>query len=87
VPFSLSSASGDQIYLSAADPLGNLTGYRSAVDFGPAANGISFGRYETSVGRDFTAMTHRTFGADSPLLAEFRAGTGLPNAAPLVDRS
>ncbi len=85
VPFSLSSANGDQVYLSAAAGAGNLTGYRSSVDFGPAANGVSFGRYETSVGRDFTAMKQRTFGVDSPgTVAAFRTGTGLPNSAPLV---
>lgn len=84
-PFSLSSANGDQIYLSAADAAGNLTGYRSAVEFDAAANGVSFGRYETSVGRDFPALLQRTFGADNPAtLAEFRAGNGLPNAAPRV---
>jgi hypothetical protein len=84
-PFSLSSANGDQIYLSAADVAGNLTGYRSFVEFDAAANGVSFGRYETSLGRDFPALLARTFGADNPATpAEFRAGNGLPNAAPRV---
>jgi hypothetical protein len=83
VPFSLSSSEGDQVYLSAADALGNLTGYRSTVDFDAAANGVSFGRYETSVGRDFTAMLGRTFGQDNPASeAQFRQGTGLPNTGP-----
>ncbi len=85
VPFSLSSANGDQVYLSAADANGNLTGYQSRVDFGPAENGVSFGRYETSVGRDFTAMAERTFGMDSPAtVGQFRSGTGLVNSAPRV---
>src|SRR6185295_5910263 len=42
--FSLSSAKGDQIYLSAADTNGTLTGFRGTVDFGAAQNGVSFGR-------------------------------------------
>jgi len=84
-PFSLSSANGDQIYLSAADGAGNLTGYRSFVEFDASANGVSFGRYETSVGRDFPALMARTFGADNPATqAEFRTGNGLPNTAPRV---
>jgi hypothetical protein len=85
VPFSLSSANGDQVYLSAADASGNLTGYRSAVSFDAAANGVSFGRYETSVGRDFPALLTRTLGQDEPAdLVQFRTGTGLVNTAPRV---
>jgi hypothetical protein len=80
-PFSLSSASGDQVYLSAADAAGNLTGYRSPVDFDAAANAVSFGRYETSLGWDFPPLAARTFGQDSPTdVAQFRQGTGLSNA-------
>lgn len=84
-PFSLSSTSGDEIYLSAADAAGNLTGYRSAVEFDAAFNGVPFGRYETSVGRDFPALLARTFGVDNPATnEEFRTGNGLPNALPLL---
>src|SRR4029453_4472535 len=68
--FALSSANGDQIYLSAADPPGDLTGYRSVGRFGPAENAVSFGRYETSVDADFTAMSNRTFGVDAPITIE-----------------
>lgn len=83
--FSFSSVNGDQAYLSAADAAGNLTGYRSSADFDAAFNGVSFGRYETSIGRDFTAMTQRTFGQDNPATVEdFRTGSGLSNAAPRV---
>ena len=83
--FPLSSAKGDTIHLAAADALGNLTGYRTSVKFGAASNGVSFGRYETSVGADFTAMASRSFGADNPAtLAEFRSGTGRTNSGPLV---
>jgi len=83
--FPLKSAKGDTIHLAAADALGNLTGYRTSVKFGAASNGVSFGRYETSTGPDFTAMISRTLGADNPAsLTEFRSGTGRTNSAPLI---
>ena len=85
VPFSLSSANGDEVYLSAADLAGNLTGYQSSVAFGAAFNGVAFGRYETSFGEDFPPLEFRSLGVANPAsLAEFRTGTGSPNAAPLV---
>jgi hypothetical protein len=86
IPFSLSSAKGDQIYLSAADTNGVLTGYRAIVEFGAAENGVSFGRYVNSVGQaDFTAMAQRTFGVDTPATVEqFRTGTGRTNTYPRV---
>ncbi|HEY2952195.1 MAG TPA: immunoglobulin domain-containing protein, partial [Verrucomicrobiae bacterium] len=85
VPFTLNAAHGDSIHLSQADGLGNLTGYRASVSFGSAANGVSFGRYQTSVGVQFPAMSQRTFGVDNPAsLAAFRLGAGLPNSAPKV---
>ncbi|HXG46776.1 MAG TPA: lamin tail domain-containing protein, partial [Methylomirabilota bacterium] len=84
-PFSLNSAKGDQVYLSASTVAGVLTGYRDVVEFGAAANGVSFGRHVTSVGVDFTAQSAHTFGADNATTTnEFRLGTGLPNAYPLV---
>ena len=61
--FSFSSAHGDDAYLSVADAGGNLTGYRTHVDFGAAQNGIAFGRFATSAGVDFTAMSLRTLGS------------------------
>lgn len=87
--FSLSSASGDQVYLSAADAGGQFTGLRAVVDFGASANGVSFGRHLTSALNgnkvDFTAMAQRTFGADNPpTLDDFRSGTGRTNSGPLV---
>ncbi|HTI97275.1 MAG TPA: lamin tail domain-containing protein [Dongiaceae bacterium] len=85
VPFTFNSAHGDAVILSQADALGNLTGYRTEVSFGAAANGVSFGRYQTSVGPDFTALEARTFGVDDPVnVTEFRTGTGRVNAYPLV---
>jgi hypothetical protein len=84
-PFTFNSAHGDAAYLSAVDGAGNLTGYRAQIVFGAAANGVSFGRYVTSVSEDFVAMSRRTFGMDGPgSIAEFRVGSGKGNAYPLV---
>jgi len=83
--FELDSAHGGTVYLSEADTAGNLTGFRSAASYGAAANGGSFIRQQTSVGVDFPAAVRHTFGADTPgTLAQFRTGSGLTNAAPLV---
>ncbi len=84
--FSLSSANGDEIYLSIGDSSGNLTGYRTSVDFGAAQNGVSFGRYVTSDNRqEFVAMSTRSLGQDDPGdVAQFRLGTGLANPYPKV---
>lgn len=83
--FTFNAAHGDRAILSQTDALGNLTGYRSEAEFGAAANGMSFGRYVTSVGPDFTTLSARTFGVDNPAtVAQFRTGTGLPNASPFV---
>jgi len=85
IPFALSSAEGDQVYLSSASTEGVMSGYRNVVDFGPAANGVSFGRYRTSVGFDFTALSQRTFGKDNPInVADFRTGAGKTNAYPKI---
>lgn len=81
--FALNSSRGDQIILSAADASGNLTGYRAEAEFGPAFNGVSFGRLTTSTGIDFTALSQTTFGSEpAATLAGFRTGRGAPNAAP-----
>ncbi|HXG49248.1 MAG TPA: lamin tail domain-containing protein, partial [Methylomirabilota bacterium] len=85
-PFSLSSARGDEIYLAASGTDGSPNGLRTSVKFGPAANGVSFGRYRTSTGRiDFPAMSARSFGQDDPSSVEqFRTGTGAANPYPRV---
>jgi len=83
--FTFNSAHGDSVYLSQADAGGNLSGYRAGVAFDAATNGVSFGRYQTSVGVDFVALSQRTFGMDNPAtVVQFRTGTGLPNAYPRV---
>lgn len=86
VPFSLSSAKGDEIYLSATDANGALTGYRAFAEFPASENGVSFGRHSNSVGTvDFTAMSVRSFGVDNPVsLQSFRTGMGLGNPYPKV---
>jgi hypothetical protein len=83
--FNLNSAHGDTLYLSAADAAGNLNGHRARAAFGAADNGVSFIRLPTSQGADIVASVARTFGVDNPSsLAQFRQGSGLPNAAPRV---
>ena len=66
--FQLDSAHGDQVYVFPADSDGNLLGYRSGESFGAAANGVSFGRYFSSEGIDFTALSQRTFGAATDIV-------------------
>jgi hypothetical protein len=83
--FSFNSAHGDVVWLSEADAFGNLTGARIGVAFDAAANGFSFGRYQTSIGVDFVPMSRHTFGVSNPTsLAQFRTGAGATNAYPLV---
>ncbi len=87
--FALSSAEGDQVYLSQAVN-GQLTGYRTSVKFGPSESGVSFGRYPTSVGVDFVAMSALSFGSPVTALSPtnqldlFRTGQGAPNPYPRV---
>lgn len=57
--FSFSSANGDEVFLSQT-AAGALTGYRASATFGAAENGVSFGRYQTSVGFDFVPLLTRT---------------------------
>ena len=89
-PFSLSSAHGDEIYLSQADSANALTGYRASVKFGAAENGVSFGRFETSVGVDFVAMSDLSFGTSvrpgdpTNQVTVFRTGQGAANPYPKV---
>jgi hypothetical protein len=89
VPFALSSARGDDLYLTAGDAAGNVTRFVDSVSFGASANGVSFGRYPNGVG-PLTAMSRLTLGAavqagDPPeWLTVFRTGTGAANAYPKV---
>lgn len=84
-PFSLNSAEGDQVFLSSGNSSNQLTGAQAVVSFGALRNGVSVGRYRTSVGVDFVALSQRTFGVDNPTtLNQFRTGTGLTNAGPRI---
>jgi hypothetical protein len=83
--FALDSAEGDDVFLSAGDAAGNLTGEQTFVRFGALKNGISVGRHATSVGVDFVPLNQRTFGVDNPAtVVQFRQGTGLTNTAPRI---
>ncbi len=88
--FSFSSAGGDDVWLTAADEIGTATGFRDYAKFGPQFNGVSFGRFVTSVGVDFPAMSALTFGTpvtgQSPTnqITLFRTGNGAANAYPRV---
>ncbi len=79
------NGSGDQVYLSSADGLGDLTGYIVGVDLPAFDDGVSYGRLDTSVGPDYASLVAPTFGVESPsTVEEFRDGEGAENAAPLV---
>jgi hypothetical protein len=84
-PFSLNSAQGDEVFLSAGNSSGQLTGQQTLVQFGALKNGVPIGRYRTSVGVDFVPLASRTFGVNNPTtLGQFRSGTGASNAAPRI---
>ncbi|MCE7937309.1 hypothetical protein DCC79_00665 [bacterium] len=75
------SADGESVVLTAVDAGGALTGVMRGVDFGAAAEGVSLGRQPTSAGVDFVRLARRSFGVDAPAtVADFRRGTGAPNA-------
>ena len=83
--FSLNSAHGDTVYLSAIGDDGTPNGYRVVQSIPPAANGVSFGLVSTSQGMKNTALTRPTFGNDSPeSIASFRTGKGAENTLPLI---
>ncbi len=88
--FALSGAKGDDVYLFPADAEGNLLGYRGGVSFSAAENGVSLGRYQTSVQVDFPTLSQLTFGtavtasSHTNLISTFRTGLGAANAYPQV---
>ncbi len=58
------SSTGDDVWLFSANAQSNLTGEVHGFKFGAAENGVSFGRYLTTVGAEhFPAQTTLTFGA------------------------
>jgi len=83
--FTFNSYEAGEVVLCTADAAGKLTGERLEQPFNPAQNGVSFGRYQTSQGVDFVAMSKRSFGMDTPTtLAQFRTGTGNTNPYPAI---
>jgi hypothetical protein len=66
----LLSSLGDELYLFSGDGT-NLTGYVHGFQFGAAAEGATFGRYVSSVGKEF-------------FVTQVRATLGETNAGPLV---
>lgn len=59
---------GGQVYLFSGDAATNLTGWVHGFDFGAAPNGVSFGRYVTSQGReDFVLQSANTPGGSNAL--------------------
>ena len=83
--FSLNSAHGDTVYLSAVGAGGKPTGFRAVQTIPPMANGVSVGRVTTRYGVKFVPLAKRTFGVDVPeSVVAFREGGGAPNAKPQV---
>lgn len=64
--FGLNAALGDDVVLSQANGSGVLTGGRDYIKFGPAQNGVSFGRYPDGTGPIYV-MASRTPGAPNSL--------------------
>jgi len=63
--FSLSSL-GDEVWLFSGDATTNLTGYFHGFKFGAAQNGVTFGRYVTSIGEEhFVAQAANTLGTNN----------------------
>ncbi len=62
------SADGDEVFLFGVDTnSGNLNGYYHGFRFGAAEEGVSFGRYVTSVGEEhFVAQVERSFLTNNP---------------------
>ena len=83
--FALNATRGDEVLLSSVGAAGNWTGFRTRVEFYPVGDGVSLGRFQTSVGYDFTELVRPTLGVDAPsTLEEFRQGTGASNSAARV---
>jgi hypothetical protein len=90
IPFSL-LARGDEVFLSAVDGSGNLTGYGALVRFGAADENVSIGRVAaTGLGAsngtaEFWRQSAHTLGQDNAAsTATFRTGTGAVNTGPQI---
>ena len=88
-PFALSSAFGDEVYLTQADASGALIAFTDSVSFPASENGRSMGRYPDGEER-WTTLDHQTLGTNlrntdpKELLNAFASGKGAANAKPYV---
>ena len=87
--FSLSSARGDEVWLTESDSDGSIVRFADKVNFGPSANGASLGRYPNGTGPlvaqlDLSLGSPVRAGQDAALLDVFREGGGAPNTGPRV---
>ena len=87
--FSLSSARGDEVWLTETQPDGAITRFADKVDFGPSANGVSLGRYPDGTGplvvqAGLSLGSSVRAGQDAALLPAFREGVGAANTGPLI---
>lgn len=62
LPFSLNGESGEAVYFSQGNGFGGMTGGRNFIEFGPAENGVTFGRYPNGTG-EFFRMSVATIGS------------------------
>jgi CotH kinase protein/Lamin Tail Domain/Fn3 associated len=83
VPFSLNFAGG-RVYLSSANPAGDLTGFITALEFPATELNTAWGPGAGSGGEP-TRLAAPTFGVNSPTsVADFRTGTGAGNGGILT---
>ncbi|MEE2947580.1 MAG: lamin tail domain-containing protein [Verrucomicrobiota bacterium] len=87
--FSLSSARGDEVWLTESSKDGAIIRFVDKVDFGPSANGVSLGRFPNGTGplvaqADLSLGSPVRAGQNTTLLLSFREGRGAPNTGPLV---
>jgi len=85
-PFTFDAAHGDTVYLSQADGVGILSGYRIVASFDAAAANVSLGNFVNSIGEaELVPQSAPTFGVVDPAtVGQFRTGAGATNAYPLV---
>jgi hypothetical protein len=89
VPFALSSAFGDEVYLTMGDAQGNVVEFVDGIAFPAAENGRSMGRYPNGSGPVRT-LEYQTLGTrisntdPAETLDLFVQGKGAPNAEPFV---
>ena len=85
IPFRLDGGSGGELWLSEADSMGNLTGRRATVQYGPSPAGTSQGRFPVAAGMAWGYLEQPTFGLVNPQsVTEFRLGTGAFNSPATV---